>query len=64
MRAALRYLALLLGRGTDDDHLVDLAIVAVLIVVIVTLSLLFVGDPIADLITLIGGRVDGAGVGD
>jgi len=64
MRAALRYLALLLGRGADDDHIVELAVVVVLIVVIVTVALLFLGDPIADLITLIGGRVDQGVVGD
>ena len=57
MRATLRYLATLVGRG-DDDHLVELAVIVVLIVVIALLSLVFLADPIADLITLIGGRAD------
>ena len=58
MRAALRYLASLVGRGDEDDHLVELAVVVVLIVVVAILSLVFLADPIADLVTLIGGRVD------
>jgi hypothetical protein len=57
MRAALRYLATLMGRG-EDDHLVELAVVVVLIVVVAILSLVFLADPIADLVTLIGGRAD------
>lgn len=64
MRAALRYLASLLGRAEDDDHIVELSVVVVLIVVIVALALIFLGDPIADLITLIGGRIDEGLVGD
>jgi len=64
MRAALRYLATLLGRAEDDGHIVELAVALVLIVVIVAFALVFLGDPIANLITLIGGRVDEGLVGD
>jgi hypothetical protein len=59
MRSALRYLATLLGRDEDDDrHLLELALILTLIVVVAILSLAFLGDAIADLITLIGGGVD------
>lgn len=64
MRATLRYLASLLDRWEQDDHLVDLAVVAVLIVIVVAVSLVFLADPIADLVTLIGGRVDEGMIGD
>jgi hypothetical protein len=64
MRATLRYLASLLGRGGHDEHIVELSVVVVLIVVIVAFALIFLGDPIAHLITLIGGRVDEGLVGD
>jgi hypothetical protein len=64
MRAALRYLASVLGRGEDEEHLIELSVVVVLIVVIVAFALVFLGDPIANLITLIGGRVDEGLVGD
>ena len=64
MRAALRYLASLVGRRDEDDHLIELVVVVVLIVVVVALSLIFLADPIADLVTLIGGRVDEGVVGD
>jgi hypothetical protein len=53
---ALRYLASLVGR--EDDHRVELAFVVLLIVVIAVLSLVFLADPIADLVTLISGRAD------
>ena len=59
MRSALRYLATLLGRDEDEDrHLLELALILTLIVVVAILSLAFLGDAIADLITLIGGGVD------
>jgi len=59
MRSALRYLATLLGRDEDEDrHLLELALILSLIVVVAILSLAFLGDAIADLITLIGGGVD------
>ena len=59
MRSALRYLATLLGRAGDDErYLVEFAVIVALIVVVAALSLIFLGDAIADLITLIGGRVD------
>jgi hypothetical protein len=64
MRAALRYLASLMGRGGDDGHLIELAVVVVLIVVVALLSLVFLGDPIADLVSLIGGRVDQNALGE
>ena len=57
MRAALRYLASLMGRA-EDDHLVELMVIALLIVVVAILSLVFLADPIADLVSLIGGRAD------
>jgi hypothetical protein len=58
VRAALRYLASLIDGSGDDTHLLELAVIIVLIVVVTTLSLLFLADPIADLVTLIGGRAD------
>lgn len=64
MRATLRYLASLVGRGEEDDHLIELVVVAVLIVVVVAFALIFLADPIASLVTLIGGRVDEGVVGD
>jgi hypothetical protein len=64
MRTALRYLASQLGRGEDRDTIVELSVVVVLIVVIVAFALVFLGDPIANLITVIGGRVDEGLVGD
>ena len=64
MRAALRYLASRLGQGEDHEHIVELSVVVVLIVVIVAFALVFLGDLIANLITLIGGRVDEGLVGD
>ena len=60
MRAALRYLASLMGRA-EDDHLVELVVIAVLIIVVAILSLVFLADPIADLISLIGGRAEQGG---
>jgi hypothetical protein len=59
MRSALRYLAALVGRE-PDDHVIELAVVVVLIVVVAVLALVFLADPIADLISLIGGRADQA----
>jgi hypothetical protein len=59
VRSALRYLVMLLGRAGDEDrYLVEFAVILMLIAVIALLSLVFLGDAIADLITLIGGRVD------
>jgi hypothetical protein len=58
MRAALRYLAALIDRSGDDAHLYELVIVGVLIIVVTTFALVFLADPIADLVTLIGGRAD------
>ena len=60
MREALRYLASLMGRA-EDDHLVELLVIAVLIIVVAILSLVFLADPIADLISLIGGRAEQGG---
>jgi len=59
LRTALQLLAALLGRDPEDDeHLVEYAVILALIVVVAGLSLIFLGDAIADLISLIGGRVD------
>jgi hypothetical protein len=54
---ALRYLASLVAGG-EDDHLVELVIVGMIIVAVVILSLIFLADPIADLVSLIGGRAE------
>jgi Flp pilus assembly pilin Flp len=59
MRAAKRLLATLLGRDpADDQHVLEYALILSLIVVVVILSLLFLGDAVADLISLVGGGVD------
>lgn len=50
---------MLLGEGGDDRrHLIELAVVLTLIAVIAVLAIVFAGDAVADLITLIGGSVD------
>jgi hypothetical protein len=59
MRTALRHLAALVGRGSDD-HILELVVVVVLIVTAAVLALVFLADPIADLISLIGGSADQA----
>ena len=41
-----------------DDHLLEYAVILVLIVVVAVLAFVFLGDAVADLISLIGGRVD------
>jgi Flp pilus assembly pilin Flp len=46
--------------GERDDHLIEYAIILVLIVVVAVLALVFLGDAVADLVSLIGGRVDEA----
>jgi Flp pilus assembly pilin Flp len=58
VRGAREYLAALLGRGGDDEHLLEYLVILVLIVIVVTLAFVFLGDAIADLITAIGGKVD------
>lgn len=65
MKAAKRLLAglLALGQG-EDEHRLELALILALIVVIVILALVFLGDAIADLISLIGGQVDEVTVTD
>jgi hypothetical protein len=61
MRSALQYLdRLLRHRRDEDDRLFDYAFIAVLIIVVAVLALVFLGDAVADLISLIGGRVDEA----
>jgi len=56
---ARRLLATLLGRdAAEDEHLVEYALILVLIVVLAALSLVFLGDAVADLVSLIGGQVD------
>jgi hypothetical protein len=64
LRAALELLAALLGRDPDDEHLAEYVAILALIVVVAVLSLIFLGDAIADLISLIGGRVDEATLSD
>ncbi len=57
----MRFLAMLLGRHQEgDQHRLELLLVLVLIVVVTALSFVFLGDAVADLISLIGGRVDEA----
>ena len=58
MRPARHFLDRLLGHGEDGDHLLEYAFIALLIVVVAVLALVFLGDAVADLISLIGGRVD------
>ena len=63
-KSARRYLGRRLTRGEDrDDHLTEYAIILVLIVVVAVLALVFLGDAVADLISLIGGRVDDVTIG-
>jgi hypothetical protein len=64
VRAALERLAALLGRDPDDEHLAEYVAILALIVVVAGLSLIFLGDALADLISLIGGRVDEATLSD
>jgi len=61
---ALRYLASLMGRDEDDRHLIELTVIVVLIIVVALLALVFLADPIADLVSLIGGRVDQGALGE
>jgi hypothetical protein len=64
VRSALRYLADLLGHdGGDDRYLVEIGAILTLVAAVAVISLVFLGDPIADLITLVGGRVDEATLG-
>ncbi len=58
MRPARHYLDRLLGHGEDGDHLLEYAFIALLIIVVAVLALVFLGDAVAELISLIGGRVD------
>ena len=59
MRTARELLASLLGRDpAEDEHLVEYVVILALIIVLAGLALVFLGDAIADLISLIGGRVD------
>jgi len=61
MPSVRRYLERYLARGESrDDHLVEYAVILGLIVVVAVLAFLFLGDAVADLISLIGGRVDDA----
>jgi len=59
VRTARELLASLLGRDpAEDEHLVEYVVILALIIVLAGLALVFLGDAIADLISLIGGRVD------
>jgi len=65
VNAARRLLAGLMALGQGEhEHRLELALVLALIVVIVILALVFLGDSIADLISLIGGQVDEVTVTD
>jgi Flp pilus assembly pilin Flp len=58
-KSVRRHLDRLLTPGGDrDDHLIEYAVILVLIVVVAVLALVFLGDAVADLVSLIGGRVD------
>jgi len=56
--SARRYLERLARNGLRDDHLVEYVVILVLIALVAVLAFLFLGDAVADLISLIGGRVD------
>jgi Flp pilus assembly pilin Flp len=57
--SAKRYLERFVARGgLRDDHLVEYVVILVLIALVAVLAFLFLGDAVADLISLIGGRVD------
>ena len=59
MTSVRRYLDRFLALRDDrDNHLLEYAVILVLIVVVAVLALVFLGDTVADLISLIGGRVD------
>jgi hypothetical protein len=58
VRAALHLLAVVLSRHERDRHEIELLVVLTLIILVTVLSFLFLGDAVADLITLIGGHVD------
>jgi hypothetical protein len=61
MTSIRRYLERFLARSERrDDHLVEYIVNLVLIIVVAVLAFLFLGDAVADLISLIGGRVDEA----
>jgi hypothetical protein len=61
MTSVRRYFERFLARvRRRDDHLVEFAVILVLIVAVTVLAFLFLGDAVADLISLIGGRVDDA----
>ena len=61
MPSVRRYLERFLARSErHDDHLVEYAVILGLIVVVAVLAFLFLGDAVADLISLVGGRVDEA----
>lgn len=52
--------ALLRRQGELDPHVLELVVVLALIAIVAAVSLVFLGDAIADLISLIGGHVDDA----
>lgn len=50
---------MLLGHHQEgDQHQLELVLVLALIVIVTVLSFVFLGDAVADLISLIGGHVD------
>ena len=57
----MRRLAELLTSGREgDDLILDYMVIVVLIVTAIIVAFIFFGDAVADLVTLIGGRVDQA----
>jgi Flp pilus assembly pilin Flp len=63
MRSVRESLHQLLTRTDDgEDHLLEYVVILVLIALVAILALVFLGDLVADLISLIGGRVDEATV--
>jgi hypothetical protein len=57
----VRRLAELLTGGRDcDDLILDYMVIVVLIVTTIIVAFICFGDAVADLVTLIGGRVDQA----
>lgn len=64
MRAALHLLADVLSRHERDSrhqrdhHETDLLVILALIIIVTALSFIFLGDAVADLISLVGGQID------
>jgi Flp pilus assembly pilin Flp len=55
-----RLTELLTDGHEDGDHTVDYVVIVLLMAATIVVAFVFFGDAIADLVTLIGGRVDQA----